>query len=83
VETLITLFSCVPQLYCIDDLTRVIRNVVGAAHHDGEPVSRRIFGEILVGDCRMLLQPVFQSERLKGGSELVIDLGPCSPKFGC
>jgi hypothetical protein len=31
----------------------------------------------------VLLQPVFQCEPLKGRSELVIDLGPCSPKFGC
>ena len=64
------------RAFCEDRLTRMKRSVVDAAHHDGEPVARGIFDEILVGNCRVLLQPVLQCESLKVSSELVIDLGP-------
>src|ERR1700739_1946988 len=64
-------------------LPRVVRSVTGAIHHDGKPVAHRILDEILLGNCCVLLQPVFQCEPFEGSSEFVIDLGPCSPKFGC
>src|ERR1700683_241412 len=69
--------------FCKDRLTRVVGCVVGAVHHDGKSVARKIFSEILIGNCRMLLQPALKREPLKGNSELVIDFGPRFPKFGC
>jgi hypothetical protein len=57
--------------------------MIGAVHHDGKPVARGIFGEIIVGDRPMLFEPVLQGELRKGSSEFLIDLVPGTPKFGC
>ena len=57
--------------------------MAGATDYDGKPVARGVFYKILVGNRRVLSQPVFECEPLEGRSELVIDLGPCSTKFGC
>ena len=67
---------------CKSCLPRVVRSVAGAIHHDGKPVAHRILDEILNGNCCVLLQPVFPCEPFEGTGEFVIDLGPCSPKFG-
>ena len=56
--------------------------MIGAAHHDGKAVARGIFGEVLVGNRRVLPQPVFGREAFEGGGELAIDLSPRFLKVG-
>jgi hypothetical protein len=65
----------------VDCLSRVIGCVVGAADHDGKLVAFGIFDKIFFGDCRMLFQPVLEGEPRRGGRELIIDLGPGTPKL--
>lgn len=69
-------------LFCKHRLTGMIGSVIGSAHHNSKTIARRILGKIISGDSGVLLQPILRRESLEGGSELAIDLSPCSPEIG-
>lgn len=54
--------------------------MIGAAQYHCEPVTRRVFGEIFIGDSRVFLQPFGWCEFLKSSSELGVDFAPRRPE---
>src|SRR5690349_8726308 len=52
------------------------RYAVGAAEKDGKPVPCWFFGEVFVGDCGVLLQPVVSRKLLDCGDQRSVHLSP-------
>ena len=51
-------------------------------HEHGETIARGVFGEILVGDSRVLLEPLLGRELFEGCGELVVDFLPGAFEIG-